>query len=275
MPDQCEPGRMPIACVEKFEMGVRAMTEAADAIRTVGAKVDTVCVLLTGNGAPETGMVFRVKSLEMAAEDAGKARGKWKDRLWCLATGALLVALAWSLAGCIPSTEKTADHLVRAQASLTAARESIQAAQTETARLIGSEEAPEPVKAGLHVVAGHQTAAQGHIDDVVSHASAVQKELPNLDDKPGWFANLTGDVSDVIQVIAGTVIIVILFVVGVWLIRRFGYLLPRRAKDEAELAKAALDENSPTTARELIALRRATDPNFNAAMRKARPPPTI
>ena len=100
MPDQCEPGRMPIACVEKFEMGVRAMTEAADAIRTVGAKVDTVCVLLTGNGAPETGMVFRVKSLEIAAEDAGKARGKWKDRLWCLATGALLVALAWSLAGC-------------------------------------------------------------------------------------------------------------------------------------------------------------------------------
>lgn len=97
---------MPVACAQRFEAGIVQMTEAAAAITVIGTKVDQMCVLMTGDGEPETGLVFRLASLEKAAKDAGRSRRRWKDRLWQILSGALLLLtgalIAAFCSGCMP-----------------------------------------------------------------------------------------------------------------------------------------------------------------------------
>lgn len=158
------------------------MTEAASAIGTIGAKVDKMCVLITGNGQPEVGLAFRVKTLEKAADVAGKSRSKWRDRLWGLATGILLVALAWSLAGCVPASKQAAASLTDVQAAVVSARQSVQAARAKTEQVIEAQTTAEPTKVALRPVVALLAKADGDLDDVSKAAAKAQEALSGMRD---------------------------------------------------------------------------------------------
>lgn len=96
---------------------------------------------------------------------------------------------------------------------------------------------------------------------------AIHAALPGVTDRTPWWADLLRWIA-----IAATGAAL------VWLVSATGLAtairvaigwIPRRKVQEAELAVAALDETKPEGLREVIAARRAADPVFDAAVRKA------
>lgn len=98
-------------------------------------------------------------------------------------------------------------------------------------------------------------------------AAGIHAELPGVEDKtPPWMA-LAGWIA--LSVIAVAVVI-ILFQTGLGSAIRIAIgWIPRKPRQEAELAANMLDPDKPENAREFIAARRASDPYFNAAFKKA------
>jgi hypothetical protein len=99
-------------------------------------------------------------------------------------------------------------------------------------------------------------------------AAGIHAELPGVEDKtPPWMA-LVGWIA--LSVIAVAVVI-ILFQTGLGSAIRIAIgWIPRKPRQEAELAVNMLDPDKPENAREFIAARRASDPYFNAAFKNAR-----
>lgn len=96
---------------------------------------------------------------------------------------------------------------------------------------------------------------------------AIHIALPGVVDREPWWSGLLKWLA-----IAAT------GAAAVWLVSATGIgtairvaigWLPRRKVAEAELAVAALDETKPEGLREVIAARRASDPEFDQALRKA------
>lgn len=95
---------------------------------------------------------------------------------------------------------------------------------------------------------------------------AIHTALPGVVDREPWWSGLLKWLA-----IAAT------GAAAVWLVSATGIAaairvaigwLPRRKVQEAELAVAALDESKPEGIREVIAARRAADPEFDQAIRK-------
>jgi hypothetical protein len=99
-------------------------------------------------------------------------------------------------------------------------------------------------------------------------AAGIHAQLPGVEDKtPPWMA-LVGWIA--LSVIAVAVVI-ILFQTGLGSAIRIAIgWIPRKPRQEAELAANMLDPDKPENAREFIAARRASDPYFNAAFKEAR-----
>jgi hypothetical protein len=99
-------------------------------------------------------------------------------------------------------------------------------------------------------------------------AAGIHAQLPGVEDKtPPWMA-LVGWIA--LSVIAVAVVI-ILFQTGLGSAIRIAIgWIPRKPRQEAELAVNMLDPDKPENAREFIAARRASDPYFNAAFKNAR-----
>ena len=99
-------------------------------------------------------------------------------------------------------------------------------------------------------------------------AEGIHAQLPGVEDKtPPWMA-LVGWIA--LSVIAVAVVI-ILFQTGLGSAIRIAIgWIPRKPRQEAELAVNMLDPDKPENAREFIAARRASDPFFNAAFKNAR-----
>jgi hypothetical protein len=99
-------------------------------------------------------------------------------------------------------------------------------------------------------------------------AAGIHAQLPGVEDKtPPWMA-LVGWIA--LSVIAVAVVI-ILFQTGLGSAIRIAIgWIPRKPRQEAELAANMLDPDKPENAREFIAARRASDPYFNAAFKNAR-----
>jgi len=197
------------------------------------------------------------------------SHGKW---LWILSL-VVLAMLSAMLAGCTSATKTVQRELSATQALVSLAREEVQNARTKTERIQRGNETPEPVKVALTPVVAHLDAAEGHIDAIGESVSKAQAVVPDLEDRGNWLTDLFGEAGTIIKLVIGTVLVVALAFLGLWAIRRFGYLLPRAKRDEATLARAVLADDDPTTAREYIAARRAADAQLNIAMASSRPPP--
>lgn len=96
---------------------------------------------------------------------------------------------------------------------------------------------------------------------------AIHTALPGVVDREPWWSGL---IRWIAIAASGAAL--------VWLVSATGLAsairvavgwLPRRKVREAELAVAALDETKPEGLREVIAARRASDPEFDQAVRKA------
>lgn len=99
-------------------------------------------------------------------------------------------------------------------------------------------------------------------------AAGIHIALGGVEDKtPAWMSMLTW-----IAVAAVVVAVcVILWQTGLGTFVRIAIgWLPRRQRQDADLAAGMLDPSKPEDAREYIAARRASDPYFDAAFKKAR-----
>lgn len=98
-------------------------------------------------------------------------------------------------------------------------------------------------------------------------AEAIHNEIPSVEDKvPQWLVTLEWAIIAVLAVAA----IVILWQTGLGQAMRVALgWIPRAKRQDAELAADMLDPKHKENAREYIAARRASDPEFNSAFKKA------
>lgn len=99
-------------------------------------------------------------------------------------------------------------------------------------------------------------------------AAGIHVALGGVEDKtPAWMSMLTY-ISLAAVLVA---VVVILWQTGIGMAIRIAIgWIPRKPRQEAELAANMLDPSKPENAREFIAAQRASDPYFNAAFVKAR-----
>jgi hypothetical protein len=96
----------------------------------------------------------------------------------------------------------------------------------------------------------------------------IHSTLPGVKDITPWWADL---IRWLLIATAGAAIVWLLYATGaVSVIRVAVGWIPRRKVTEAEMAAATLDQSRPETLREWIAMKRATDREFDAAWRKAK-----
>ena len=99
-------------------------------------------------------------------------------------------------------------------------------------------------------------------------AASIHVALGGVEDKtPAWMSTLTWVALAAVLV----AVAVILWQTGIGMAIRIAIgWIPRKPRQEAELAANMLDPSKPENAREFIAAQRASDPYFNAAFVKAR-----
>ena len=103
----------------------------------------------------------------------------------------------------------------------------------------------------------------GRIHDL---AADVHARIPHLEDKePAWLSVLWW--CAVAAVVAGVAVVLWQTGLGTAIRVAIGWL-PRRKVQDAALASGMLDPSKPEDAREYVAARRASDPEFDAAWRR-------
>tara|TARA_R100001015_G_C4634444_1_gene200962 strand:+ start:3692 stop:4207 length:516 start_codon:yes stop_codon:yes gene_type:complete len=105
---------------------------------------------------------------------------------------------------------------------------------------------------------------------IVKSVNDIIKTIPNIEDSVPWWATLM-QYGFVAAAIFG--VLALLWYLGLGypikaLMRNFSSLIPSNKKSAARLLVKANDSESKTTVREMIAVLRATDPDFNAAYKK-------
>lgn len=109
--------------------------------------------------------------------------------------------------------------------------------------------------------------------EVITHAGRIHDladdihgQLPGLEDKtPAWLSTLWW--LAVAAVFAGAAVILWQTGIGTAIRVAIGWI-PRRKSVDADLAAGMLDPDKPEDAREYVAARRASDPEFDAAWRR-------
>lgn len=108
--------------------------------------------------------------------------------------------------------------------------------------------------------------AHKHAEAILDETKDISGAVGEVADITPWWANLLkyGFIS-----ISGIAVVVILWQTGLGTVIRLAVgWLPSRKVNEAKLAVSALDDTDPVTMREYIAVKRSSDPLFNAAWKK-------
>lgn len=108
--------------------------------------------------------------------------------------------------------------------------------------------------------------AHKHAEAILDETKDISGAVGEVADITPWWANLLkyGFIS-----ISGIAVVVILWQTGLGTVIRLAVgWLPSRKVNEAKLAVSALDDTDPVTMREYIAVKRSSDPMFNAAWKK-------
>ena len=97
-------------------------------------------------------------------------------------------------------------------------------------------------------------------------AAGIHDQLPGLEDKtPAWMETLVWVAGAVVAV----AVVILLWQTGIGQAIRVAIgWIPRKKERDADLAYRMLDDKSPEDAREYVAARRASDPEFDAAWRR-------
>lgn len=97
-------------------------------------------------------------------------------------------------------------------------------------------------------------------------AAGIHDQLPGLEDKtPAWMETLVWVAGAVVAV----AVVVVLWQTGIGTAIRVAIgWIPRKKANDADLAYRMMDPEDPEDAREYVAARRASDPEFDAAWRR-------
>jgi hypothetical protein len=120
----------------------------------------------------------------------------------------------------------------------------------------------------LAVIKSEAVGGQREQDAILTYASDIQHLLPSVEDQTPYWLNVV-EYGLIVLGIIGTCWL--LWYTGIGsLIRGLVGFIPRAKRREANLASEALDERSPVTVRELVAAKRASDPEFDRAYERTR-----
>ena len=108
-------------------------------------------------------------------------------------------------------------------------------------------------------------------DAIIAATERIVSAIPGVQDTTPWWAVL---LTRVIAFLAALGAVAVAWYLGLGslvsrLLWSIGLCLPRRTRDDAALARAMLDPGLPEGPREYVAARRAGDPAFDAAFRRA------
>lgn len=172
-----------------------------------------------------------------------------------------ILALA-ALAGCASASGRIADSAtaIRANAESSRARFDRIGAGAATGQ-------PDPLAIGADAKAGAHE--QG---EIIRATEEVVRALPGIRDLEPWWAKLVAWALVALSVLG---IALLLWMTGIGafvkrVLAGLGLFIPAKVRTEASLAAAVIDESDPTQARELVAARRASDPVFDEAFRRAK-----
>ena len=179
------------------------------------------------------------------------------------AAAATLVLL---LAGC-SATREIASGAVDIRANAESSKGRFEAIGSETA-------SPAP---GVGRIAHESAEGVREQDAIIAATERIVSAIPGVQDTTPWWAVL---LTRVIAFLAAVGALGVAWYLGVGtvlsrLLWSVGLCLPRRARDDAALARAMLDPERAEGPREYVAARRAADPAFDAAFKRTVKPSPV
>jgi len=278
---KCNPMTIPLHCANAFSeisgdiKELRAVT--LEAIKRVEQQTTKTNGSVTELFARTEANAKDIAVLDTGATTAAADRKTWGDWRRTIAAsviiGIIMLLIGLSAGGCASSAgdiSKQASEVVRLSALVTQAHRNALESVEKAKATVG---VPDAAIVHLEAATGEINTASGHNTAMADAARKVQARIPKIEDKASALGEFFGEAFTIVKMVLGVVFVVAFAILGLWIIRRFGYLLPKAKRDEAQLARAVLSDDDPTTAREYVAARRASDPQLNTAMQKIRPPP--
>jgi hypothetical protein len=109
--------------------------------------------------------------------------------------------------------------------------------------------------------------AHKHAEIILNETKDIASAISGVKDSTPWWADLLQYGFIMIIFVA---IVIVIWQTGIGQAIRIAIgWIPSNKRKEASLAKSVLDDNKPENIRELIAAKRLSDPEFDAAWRKA------
>tara|TARA_R100000152_G_C6777309_1_gene207096 strand:- start:1234 stop:1791 length:558 start_codon:yes stop_codon:yes gene_type:complete len=121
-------------------------------------------------------------------------------------------------------------------------------------------------------IVGKSEVIVGLQDDIITATSSIRTNLHGVEDTTPTWLRVASQFS-IALIIIGVIVLLWQTGIGLFVKKLFwsmGLFIPKRAMQSAEVDLKALDETNPLTYRESVAVRRASDPAFEYAMRKVR-----
>jgi hypothetical protein len=107
-------------------------------------------------------------------------------------------------------------------------------------------------------------------EEIISLTKSTLVDLTKVEDKVPWWVGLINYIMITLSILA---VCFLLWYTGIGsliksLCYSFGLFIPKVKLEQASIARKTLEEGDPTTAREMVAALRASDPAFDAAYSK-------
>ena len=178
-------------------------------------------------------------------------------RLWTMALIASALVILSAFWGCSP-TNKIAKASTTISTNATSSKDRFSLIKEESG-------ASTP---DLAVIKSEAVGGIKEQETIIAYTQDIQHLLPSVEDQmPEWLRVVE------YGIIVGGILGVcwLLWYTGIGtLIKGLVGFIPRAKRREASLASEVLDENSPATVRELVAAKRASDPEFDKAYERTR-----
>ena len=191
------------------------------------------------------------------SKDPDEAYVVLERRIWAVILLLFILATAFVLGSCSASTEiAKASTLIGDKAA------------SSKVRFALIEEEAGATTPDLAVIKSEAVGGQRDQDVILNYASDIQHLLPSVEDQTPYWLNVV-EYGLIVLGILGACWLLWYTGIGALIKGLIGFI-PRAKRREANLASEALDERSPVTVRELVAAKRASDPEFDRAYERSR-----
>jgi len=178
-------------------------------------------------------------------------------RIWAILLLLVVLFTAFLLGSCSASTEI-------AKASTVIGNK----AASSKERFAFIEQETEAASPNLVLIKTQAVGGKKEQDAILNYSSEIQHLLPSVEDQTPYWLNVV-EYGLIVLGILGACWLLWYTGIGALIKGLIGFI-PRAKRREANLASEALDERSPVTVRELVAAKRASDPEFDRAYERSR-----